>query len=176
MAKAMTRQAKHIHNAGRRRYYDSSTRTAIRVVPLRSAATMRSLKPRRRATSRSAQSHALGTHVGVNTVSANSYKSSHVLWFEADVAQPGPVSSSLGFSSEHRTWPNEHRTSRSTKEDLVAVLRRHIGSWVAIRGSSVIVSRNSPLAVVSFLREHNLRADSIFRVPKDARQEIPGEA
>jgi hypothetical protein len=175
-AMAMTKQAKQIHKADRRRYYDSSIWTAAQVAPIHSPARLHSLSSlRTRTARRGAQRYALGIHGGANTVSASSYKSSYTIWLEADPAQPAPVSFSLGSSDEYRTWTNEHRTARS-KEELVAVLRQHIGSWVAIRGSSVVMSSNSPAEVVSFLREHNLRADSIFKVPKDARQEIPGEA
>lgn len=105
------------------------------------------------------------------TAVSTPYKASHVLWLEGDAAQPSPFSFA-DLSSESRKRQVEHRSARSVREELVAVLRQYIGFWVALRGSEVVVSDSSPRAIVSFLREHNLRADSILRVPRDPKQEI----
>lgn len=50
-------------------------------------------------------------------------------------------------------------------------LRPYIGQWVAQRGLDVLISAETPQAVLAWLERHNQAADAMFRVPRD-----PGEA
>lgn len=172
MAKAMTSQTIHRHNIGRRRYHDVHAQTTSQVFPLHDVPPLRAPRVRKLASNGNA-SYAPDLHAGMTAVSTP-YKASRVLWLEGDAAQLSPISY-LDLPGEGWKRQVEHRTSRSAEDELVAVLRQFIGSWVAIRGPEVIASSSSPLAVVSFLREHNLRADSILRVPRDPVQEVEGD-
>jgi hypothetical protein len=57
-------------------------------------------------------------------------------------------------------------------ELLVEALRKLTGLWVAIRDEQVMASATSPLEIVRMLRDRGLRADSVFRVPRDARGDL----
>jgi hypothetical protein len=46
-------------------------------------------------------------------------------------------------------------------------LEPFVGQWVATKGAEVIVAAPEPRIVVSWLSEHGLKADSMFRVPAD---------
>jgi hypothetical protein len=46
-------------------------------------------------------------------------------------------------------------------------LEPFVGQWVATKGVEVIVAAPEPRTVVSWLSEHGLKADSMFRVPAD---------
>lgn len=105
--------------------------------------------------------------VEARAVSANKYKSQYALWLEVWRSHE-PESGLVANYKEHRSEPDY-------KEKLLAALRLHIGHWVAIRGAEVLVSGDSPRDVIQLLRDRNLRADSVFRVPRDAKQEIAGE-
>jgi hypothetical protein len=100
-----------------------------------------------------------------DSASISSYKRSHALWSEPDVS--ALVASSPGG---HSSW-SERRSSDDQRAELLSALRHYVGSWVAIRGASVVVSRSSPLAIIDYLREHNIRADSVLRVPIDAKKD-----
>ncbi len=167
MTKSMTSPTTHRHNVGRRRYHYAHS-GASQVFSVLGTDVLHSPKIRKLTVDR--VSYGPGFHAGLTTVSTP-YKASRVLWLEGDVTQSGP-SSFADLPGESWKQHVERRAPRSTKEELVAVLRQYVGSWVAIRGSEVIVSNSSPGAVVSFLREHNLRADSILRVPREPMQEV----
>lgn len=49
-------------------------------------------------------------------------------------------------------------------------LTPYIGQWVAQHGLDVLVADPDPAVVVRWLRQHNLAADAVFRVPGDATQ------
>ncbi len=49
-------------------------------------------------------------------------------------------------------------------------LAPYIGQWVAQRGLEVLIADPDPTAVVRWLRQHNLAADAVFRVPGDAAE------
>lgn len=55
------------------------------------------------------------------------------------------------------------RTARPTAETL----EPFVGQWVATKGPEVLVAAPEPRAVVRWLSEHRLKADSMFRVPVD---------
>jgi hypothetical protein len=105
--------------------------------------------------------------VEARAVSARKYKSQYALWLEVSRSRE-PES---GLAANYK----EHRSEPDYKEKLLASLRLHVGHWVAIRGADVLASGNSPRDVIDFLRNRNLRADSVFRVPRDARQDTAGE-
>jgi hypothetical protein len=102
--------------------------------------------------------------VDARRVSDKRYKDQYVLWFGR--AHP--------YESERALTLNylEHRSDLEHKDRLLAALRPYIGRWVAIRGSEVLTTGEFPREVIQFLRTRNLRADSVFRVPRDAKQEI----
>ena len=100
-------------------------------------------------------------------VSVKKYKSQTGQW----LSSPDTTEPDFGLVASYR----EHRSEPDYKEKLLASLRSHIGNWVAIRGSEVLVSGNSARDVIGLLRERKLRADSLFRVPQDAKQENIGE-
>jgi hypothetical protein len=58
------------------------------------------------------------------------------------------------------------RPGRATRPSAEA-LEPFVGEWVATKGSDVLVAASDPQAVVSWLSEHGLKADSMFRVPAD---------
>ena len=50
---------------------------------------------------------------------------------------------------------------------LIDRLREVRGQWVATRGDDLLVAAPTPHEVVSWLAEHDRKADSMFRVPED---------
>jgi hypothetical protein len=42
-----------------------------------------------------------------------------------------------------------------------------MGRWVATKGRDVLIADDDPYTVVDWLREHQIQADSMFRVPLD---------
>lgn len=46
-------------------------------------------------------------------------------------------------------------------------LEPFIGQWVATKGPDVLIAADDPYTVVDWLREHQIYADSMFRVPID---------
>jgi hypothetical protein len=90
----------------------------------------------------------------------------------------------LGFTAAraiHRGPPG-HAASRpegahapGQRQPLAEALRPFIGQWVAVRGEEVLVAATSPAEVVSWLAQHQQRAQSMFRVPT-AESEIDGGA
>jgi hypothetical protein len=46
-------------------------------------------------------------------------------------------------------------------------LEPFVGQWVATKGAEVLVAAPDPRTVVSWLSEHHVNADSMFRVPAD---------
>jgi hypothetical protein len=61
------------------------------------------------------------------------------------------------------------------RQPLAEALRPFIGQWVAVRGEEVLVAASSPAEVVSWLAQHQQRAQSMFRVP-GAESAIGGAA
>jgi hypothetical protein len=61
------------------------------------------------------------------------------------------------------------------RQPLAEALRPFIGQWVAVRGEEVLVAATSPAEVVSWLAQHQQRAQSMFRVP-EAEPTIGGAA
>ncbi len=56
---------------------------------------------------------------------------------------------------------------RPVEGALVDRLREVRGQWVATRGDDLLVAASTPREVVSWLAEHDRKADSMFRVPGD---------
>ncbi len=54
-------------------------------------------------------------------------------------------------------------------------LEPHVGEWVAVRGTKVLVGALTVREVVSWLSSHRQTADGMFRVPRD-RAEASGAA
>lgn len=52
-------------------------------------------------------------------------------------------------------------------DDLQAVLRQHVGHWVAVRGDELLVAAPDAKGVIGWLSQHGERAESMFRVPAD---------
>jgi hypothetical protein len=78
----------------------------------------------------------------------------------------------LGFSAGRRGAGHggRHPSSREPS-GLGERLRPLAGQWVAIKDDDVLHAADSPADLVSWLARHGLRADSMFRVPEDARAE-----
>jgi uncharacterized protein (DUF433 family) len=60
--------------------------------------------------------------------------------------------------------PMPHQARRGHEQPSAEALRPFIGQWVAVRGDEVLVAASSPVEVVSWLAEHEQRAQSMFRV------------
>jgi hypothetical protein len=60
-------------------------------------------------------------------------------------------------------------------QSLGEALRPFIGQWVAVRGDEVLVAADSAKQVVSWLAQHQQKAQSIFRVP-ESEQVLSGAA
>jgi hypothetical protein len=76
----------------------------------------------------------------------------------------------LGFTAARNSAipvPPSRPASRQPATDPVERLRPHIGEWVAIGGDDVLVSADSPAAVLAWLSQHDQTADSMFRVPEN---------
>jgi len=76
----------------------------------------------------------------------------------------------LGFTAARRTaiaGPPPKLTTKRPAADPVERLRPHIGEWVAIKDDDVLVSADSPTAVLAWLSQHDQTADSMFRVPEN---------
>lgn len=159
---------RRVHRPAYRQYDELSVRTTTHAVALRR--TTNSPRARRRpdAHIRDLRSYLSAEPIETRAVTANSYKDKPALWIESYLRprQPG-----IGSSAAY----GERRAKRDDRDVLLAELRRHVGLWVAIRGTKVLVSGDSPPAVIEFLRRHGLKADSVFRVPADARQDTVGE-
>ena len=50
---------------------------------------------------------------------------------------------------------------------LNQLLKQLPGQWVATKGDELLVAATTPHAVVSWLSQHDRKADSMFRVPED---------
>lgn len=76
----------------------------------------------------------------------------------------------LGFTAARRS---AHPTlsagaaPRGPTTDPVEGLRPHIGEWVAVKDSDVLVAADTPAAVLAWLAQHDQTADSMFRVPEN---------
>jgi hypothetical protein len=63
--------------------------------------------------------------------------------------------------------PRPPAAELSTDGGLTAMLRELPGQWVATKGDELLVAASTPHAVVSWLAQQHLKADSMFRVPED---------
>ncbi|HMJ01586.1 MAG TPA: hypothetical protein VK506_01520 [Conexibacter sp.] len=76
----------------------------------------------------------------------------------------------LGFTAARRTaipGPPSTPETRRSAADPVERLRPHIGAWIAVKDDDVLVSADSPAAVLAWLSQHDQMADSMFRVPEN---------
>jgi hypothetical protein len=82
----------------------------------------------------------------------------------------------LGFAAGRRSAdPTQGTSAGSSRVRRGAVdprptadaLEPFVGQWVATKGREVLVAAPEPRAVVGWLAEHGLKADSMFRVPAD---------
>lgn len=82
----------------------------------------------------------------------------------------------LGFAAGRRATDTARRaagtSNRVRRGQLQArpsaeTLEPFVGQWVATKGPEVLVAAPEPRAVVGWLSEHGLKADSMFRVPAD---------
>lgn len=76
----------------------------------------------------------------------------------------------LGFTAARRTaspGPPSTPETRRSAADPVERLRPHIGEWIAVKDDDVLVSADSPAAVLAWLSQHDQTADSMFRVPEN---------
>lgn len=81
----------------------------------------------------------------------------HVLWLYAPYEE----------QKRARAWDRTRRYSARDAERFADETGAYAGRWVAVKDQRVLHSGASPRDVVLYLREHNLRADSLFRVPVD---------
>jgi hypothetical protein len=86
------------------------------------------------------------------------------------------ILSGLGFAAGRRSSElagRSHSGSKSRRRTAIHprpapdTLEPFVGQWVATKGAEVIVAAPEPRTVVSWLSEHGLKADSMFRVPAD---------
>jgi hypothetical protein len=74
---------------------------------------------------------------------------------------------------------NRRDARRSPRSDrraaFEAELRRHVGEWVATRGDELLVAAPDARSVITWLGEHDERADSMYKVPRDL-SEVSGTA
>lgn len=68
-----------------------------------------------------------------------------------------------GAPSQTRPPRRRSRSARASAE----ALEPFVGQWVATRGADVLVAADDPREVVGWLAQHDQRADSMFRVPRD---------
>jgi len=82
----------------------------------------------------------------------------------------------LGFPAGRRSsdLPRRSGTGRRARghttrraRPAAETLEPFVGQWVATKGPEVLVAAPEPRTVVSWLSEHGLKADSMFRVPAD---------
>jgi hypothetical protein len=77
----------------------------------------------------------------------------------------------LGFGAarrgRRRASPADGSSSGEKERSSVERLRPHIGQWVAVKNEEVLVGAPTPAEVIAWLSRHDLRADSVFRVPED---------
>jgi len=73
------------------------------------------------------------------------------------------------------TPPAERSPPALRRRPTAEALAPYVGEWVAIWETEVLVGAPSAGEVVGWLNEHRLRADSMFRVPRD-RLEASGAA
>jgi hypothetical protein len=78
-----------------------------------------------------------------------------------------------GGHPRHAAPRPEGARAPGQRQPLAEALRPFMGQWVAVRGEEVLVAANSPAAVVSWLAQHQQKAQSMFRVPT-AESEISG--
>lgn len=148
-------EVRHIHG---RRSYERYASVGIRT----SGPVSGALRTRRRFDRRHAP---IGDAIAV-AASANTYKDQYAVWLEPSRIHDTDASLAASYK--------KHRSELDSKDRLIASLRRLLGRWVAIRGSEVLIAAGSSREVIDFLRAHNLRAESVFRVPRDPKQEIAG--
>lgn len=80
----------------------------------------------------------------------------------------------LGFPAGRRGAAAGATTADSTPpvlsgQSLADRLRPLVGQWVAIKDDEIMHAATSPHRLVGWLTEHGQQADSMFRVPEDAR-------
>jgi hypothetical protein len=73
----------------------------------------------------------------------------------SDLARRGRPAAKVGRHTTRRARPAPE------------TLEPFVGQWVATKGPEVLVAAPDPRTVVSWLSEHGLKADSMFRVPAD---------
>jgi hypothetical protein len=72
----------------------------------------------------------------------------------------------------HRDTTTSEPARRAAFE---AELRSHVGEWVATRGEELLVAAPDARSVISWLGEHDERADTMYKVPRDL-SEVSGTA
>lgn len=77
----------------------------------------------------------------------------------------------LGFGAARRerrhVSPADGSPSGEREPSSAERLRPHIGQWVAVKDEEVLVGAPTPTEAIAWLSRHDLRADSLFRVPED---------
>jgi hypothetical protein len=78
----------------------------------------------------------------------------------------------LGFSAGRRGAGRARPDAGTTESGgLGERLLPMAGQWVAIKDDDILHASQTPADLVSWLARHGQRADSMFRVPEDARAE-----
>jgi hypothetical protein len=85
----------------------------------------------------------------------------------------------LGFAAGRRSSgsargdarkPARARRGAGAARPSAETLEPFVGQWVATKGPEVLVAAREPTTVVSWLSEHSVKADSMFRVPADEHE------
>jgi hypothetical protein len=71
------------------------------------------------------------------------------------------------FARTSRTRSKVGRQTMLRARPAQGTLEPFVGQWVATKGPEVLVAAPEPRTVVSWLSEHGMKADSMFRVPAD---------
>lgn len=78
----------------------------------------------------------------------------------------------LGFSVGRRPVQTDvdlhaDRVQPATAPDVADSLRTLSGQWVAVGNDEVLVAADTPAEVIGWLSQHDVQAESMFRVPED---------
>ncbi len=119
--------ATHAHHRARRLSYSASRTATLQATAYRVKGEAH-VMPSRVSSNRKARNYFLRAHMVADALSGRFYKDADAIWVEAN--NPSPTEPSAAFPASR-----EPQTRLNNRAELLAVLRQHLGAWVAIRGS-----------------------------------------